>query len=70
MKARDYRVYSPGGEWVVENEGVTPDIIVEIDSKKMLNGYDSQLMKGVEVLLEKIKIEPRPWPKHPEYPQN
>jgi len=65
LSAPDYRIYTPGGEWIVENEGITPDIIVDLDPVEMSNGYDAQLMKAIEVLKEKIKEEPRPWPEHP-----
>nr|NQU89085.1 PD40 domain-containing protein [Bacteroidota bacterium] len=68
LTAPDYRIYNAKGEWVVENEGVTPDIIIDIDSKKMSEGYDTQLMKAVEVVLEKIKANPQVFPKHEKYP--
>jgi tricorn protease len=68
ITAPDYRIYSEKGEWVVENEGVTPDIIVDVDSKKYSEGYDTQLMKAVEVVMKKITDEPRRKPQHPPYP--
>ena len=58
----DYRIYNEKGEWVVENEGVTPDITVDIDSKKYSEGYDTQLMKTVEVVMKKINENQRKWP--------
>jgi tricorn protease len=68
MTAPDYRIYDPQGKWIVENEGVTPDIEVDLDPAEMQRGYDAQLMKGVEVLLEKIKADPLPWPQHEPFP--
>lgn len=59
VTAPDYRVYTTDGRWIIENEGVTPDIEVDIDPAEMARGYDAQLMKGVEYLLEKIRTEPR-----------
>ncbi len=70
LTAPDYRIYDPDGNWVVENEGVTPDIIVELKPKEVAKGYDAQLMKGVEVLLQKIKEEPQPWPVHEDFPED
>jgi tricorn protease len=67
LSAPDYRIYNSDGEWVVENEGVTPDIIVDLDPVEMAEGYDAQLMKAIEVLMDKIKEDPRPWPKHPPF---
>jgi len=68
ITAPDYRIYDTNGKWVVENEGVTPDIVVDLTPEEMERGYDAQLMKGIDVLLEKIKNEPRPWPQHEAYP--
>jgi len=65
----DYRIYTPEGEWVVENEGVTPDIIVENDPAEMARGHDAQLQKGIEVLLERIETDPRVRPGHPPIPE-
>jgi len=64
VTAPDYRVYYKDGSWIVEGEGIVPDIKVELNSAEMAEGYDAQLMKAVEVLLAKIKTEPRPWPEH------
>ncbi len=64
----DYRIYNEKGEWVVENEGVTPDIIIDVDSKKYSEGYDTQLMKAVEVVMKKINENPREWPVHQPFP--
>ncbi len=70
LTAPDYRIYDVDGSWIVENEGVTPDIIVELTPKEVAAGYDAQLMKGVEVLIKKIKEDPRPWPQHEPFPEN
>jgi len=68
LSAPDYRIYTPDGHWVVENEGVTPDIIVENDPAEMARGHDAQLQKGIEVLLEAIEADPRARPAHPPFP--
>jgi tricorn protease len=68
LSAPDYRVYSPEGKWIIENIGVVPDIIVDLNSLEVARGYDAQLMKGLEVLMKKIKEDPRPWPKHDPLP--
>ncbi len=67
LTAPDYRIYNAKGEWVVENEGITPDIIIDVDSKKMAEGYDNQLMKAVEVLMKEIKDDPGTFPKHEKF---
>ncbi len=68
LTAPDYRIYGPDGKWIVENTGVTPDIQVDLDPAEMARGYDAQLMKGIEVLLEQIKADPLKWPKHEAIP--
>ncbi len=70
LTAPDYRVYDAKGAWIVENEGVRPDVEVELDSAAMMKGRDAQLDKGIEMLLAKIKAEPRPWPQHAPFPQD
>ena len=64
----DYRIYTPEGQWTVENEGVTPDIIVELDPAEMADGLDAQLQKGIEVLLQAIESDPIEPPTHPPFP--
>jgi tricorn protease len=64
----DYRIYSPDGSWVVENEGVTPDIEVELDPAEMARGFDAQLERGIEVVLEMIENDPPIQPTHPPFP--
>jgi tricorn protease len=65
----DYRIYDTEGKWVVENEGVEPDIPIDLNSAEMARGYDAQLMKGIEVLLKQITADPRPWPQHEPFPR-
>ncbi|MFO8234831.1 MAG: PDZ domain-containing protein [Bacteroidales bacterium] len=68
ITAPDYRIYNTEGEWIIENEGVTPDRVIELDSKEMSNDIDAQLREGIEILMEKIEKEPKKWPKHKPYP--
>ncbi len=68
MSAPDYRIYSTEGEWIVENEGVTPDIKVDLDPVEVSNGYDAQLERAIEELMKKIKKEPLKWPEHEPFP--
>jgi tricorn protease len=68
LSAPDYRIYDPDGNWVVENVGVQPDIVVDLHPAEVARGHDAQLMKGIEVLLEQIEAEPRPWPEHEPIP--
>lgn len=43
------------GEWIVENHGVDPDILIDNDPVREAAGEDQQLLKAIEVALEQIK---------------
>lgn len=49
--------YNTEGKWDVENIGVSPDILVEQDPKKVSDGGDPQLEKAVEVALDLMKTQ-------------
>ena len=70
LTAPDYRIYDKQGNWIIENEGVTPDIRVELNSLEMSNGKDAQLREGVEQVMDRIKQKPLKWPQHREYPDD
>ena len=59
---------SPTGEWIIEGEGVTPDIEVENDPMSMLAGHDLQLERGVQEVLKRIAERPMSLPKRPADP--
>ena len=52
------------GEWIVENHGVDPDILLDNDPVLEFEGTDQQLEKAVEVALEQLK-DRKPLPKTP-----
>ena len=52
------------GEWIVENHGVDPDILIDNNPIKEFAGEDEQLNKAIEVALEQIKNR-KPLPKTP-----
>lgn len=43
------------GQWIVENHGVDPDILIDNDPVKEQAGIDQQLEKAIEVALEQLK---------------
>ena len=43
------------GQWIVENHGVDPDIVIDNDPVKEFAGEDQQLLKAIEVALEQLK---------------
>jgi len=60
--------WTPNGKWEVENQGIAPDVEVELDPKVVREGHDPQLEKTVEILLADLKKNPVPVPKKPPYP--
>jgi len=61
-------ILSPDGRWEVENEGVPPDIEVEMTPKLVIEGRDPQLEKAVEVVLEELERSPVRKVSLPPYP--
>lgn len=50
-----FRMYTPEGEWRVENEGVAPDVEVELDPLAVNAGRDPQLDAAIANVMEKLK---------------
>lgn len=50
-----FRFFTPEGEWRIENEGVAPDIDVDLDPVAVNAGRDVQLEAGVASVLERLK---------------
>ena len=43
------------GQWIVENHGVDPDILIDNDPVKEEAGTDQQLDKAIQVALDQLK---------------
>jgi len=56
---------APTGEWIIEGEGVTPDIEVENEPKATLEGHDLQLERGVQEVLKAMAEHPMKLPVKP-----
>jgi len=55
--------------WVVENVGVPPDIEVEQSPAKVIAGFDPQLEKAIEIVLDELEKNPPKRVKRPPYPE-
>ncbi len=53
-----FRFYTPDSEWRVENEGVAPDIEVELDPIAVNKGIDVQLERAIQHTLQELKANP------------
>ena len=63
-----FSIYSTEGEWIIENEGVTPDITVVDDPGLMAQGRDPQLERAIQETLKMLEANPPKRPKRPPYP--
>jgi tricorn protease len=54
--------------WIVENEGVPPDIEVEMTPADVIAGRDPQLEKAIELALAELQKTPPVRPKRPPFP--
>jgi len=57
-----------GKKWIIEGEGVEPDIWVENDPAKEYAGEDEQLIKAIEVIKEELRNWPEGLPPIPAFP--
>lgn len=75
MTAPDNAIFDPiKNEWIAENVGVAPDIVVRQDAKSIEKGQDPQLERAVEELMKQLKpqqeVTPPPYPNHAKRSQN
>jgi tricorn protease len=61
--------YNEKGQWLIENHGGDPDILLENDPASASAGRDVQLEKAIEVLLKQAREKPFTWPAVPAYPK-
>jgi tricorn protease len=60
--------YNMKGEWWMENEGVTPDLIIDTSPVDQAKGRDPQLDKAIEMIMKKVTEEPVKLPPIPPDP--
>lgn len=58
-----------GKKWIIEGEGVTPDVIVDNDPAREFAGEDQQLEKALELIREELKKGERVLPPPPPTPR-
>lgn len=54
LRIPQFTSLSMDGKWIIEGEGVSPDIEVENDPYKEFMGEDAQLNRAIEVILEQL----------------
>jgi tricorn protease len=53
-----FRIYDTEGNWIIENEGVTPDIEVVDSPDLVAKGIDPSVEKAIETLLDELNRNP------------
>ena len=67
ITAPNLAIWDPKEGWVVENEGVPPDIDVDDTPADVIAGRDPQLDKAIEVAMKQLAENPPVRPKRPTY---
>jgi tricorn protease len=68
ITAPNLAIWTPEDGWVVENEGVPPDIEVEQTPADVIAGRDPQLEKAIDVVMAELKKNPPAKAVRPPYP--
>lgn len=64
----DFGMWDPkGGQWVVENHGVDPDIEVENAPHDLVAGRDPQLERAIRYVMDELAANPPKKPTRPAY---
>jgi tricorn protease len=68
ITAPNLAIWSPEDGWIVENEGVPPDVEIEQTPADVIAGRDPQLEKAIELVMADLKKNPPPKAVRPAYP--
>jgi tricorn protease len=55
ITAPNIGIFGVDEKWIIEQEGVAPDVEVENYPKDLIRGHDAQLEKAVELILKELK---------------
>lgn len=61
----EFSLYSNEGQWIIENHGVQPDIVVDNTPDKVMEGHDPQLEAAIDWVLKDMKEHPKKLPPRP-----
>lgn len=63
-----FSIYDTTGEWIIEGQGVSPDIAVTDDPAELAKGNDPQLERAISEVMTSLEANPPAQPKRPAYP--
>jgi tricorn protease len=55
----EFSLYGLDSQWVVENHGVEPDIVLDNLPDQVMAGHDPQLEKAIDVITKAIQANPK-----------
>ena len=55
ITAPNIGIFGTDEKWIIEQEGVAPDVEVENYPKDLIKGHDAQLEKAVELIMKELK---------------
>jgi tricorn protease len=61
----EFSLYGLDSQWLVENHGVQPDIVVDNTPDQVMAGHDPQLEKAIEMVMKEIQEHPKKLPPRP-----
>jgi tricorn protease len=61
----EFAMYNLKSQWIVENRGVEPDIVVENRPEQVVAGRDPQLERAIEEVMKAIRANPKSLPPRP-----
>lgn len=67
ITAPNLAIWTPDGGYIVENEGVAPDVAVEQTPKDVIAGHDPQLERAISTVMDELKKNPPVTPKRPPF---
>lgn len=68
VTAPAFGIYDLDGNWIIESEGVSPDIEVVDDPSEFARGMDPQLERAIAEVLKDLRANPPKEVKKPKYP--
>ena len=61
----EFSLYGLDSQWLIENHGVQPDVVVDNTPDQVMAGHDPQLEKAIELVMKEIQEHPMKLPPRP-----
>ncbi|MDE3136514.1 MAG: PD40 domain-containing protein [Acidobacteriota bacterium] len=61
----EFALYGLDSQWIIENRGVEPDIVVRNTPDLVREGHDPQLEKAIDMVMQEVRLHPKKLPPRP-----